>query len=125
EDDVASTIDAFRFMAGGRFFRVRRWAESTHRGSFISLPAPLGSPAPPRSAKLLLPSPIPTDSPSSVGRASGGRASGRRASGRRASADRAGRWGPTVVSWLIGGSLVVLSPRSPPAGRCARTPGRR
>src|SRR5699024_3019454 len=41
EDDVASTIDAFRFMAGGRFFRVRRWAESTHRGSFISLPAPL------------------------------------------------------------------------------------
>src|SRR5699024_7234793 len=120
EDDVASTIDAFRFMAGGRFFRVRRWAESTHRGSFISLPAPLGSPAPPSSAKLLLPSPIPTASQSSVDRASGGRASGR-----RASADRAGRWGPTVVSWLIGGSLVVLSPRSPPAGRCARTPGRR
>src|SRR5699024_10400734 len=71
---------------------------------------PPGSPAPPSSAKLLLPSSIPTASQSSVDRTSG-----RRASGRRASADRAGRWGPTVVSWLIGGSLVVLSPRSPPA----------
>src|SRR5690625_7222430 len=91
-EDVASTIVAFRFMAGGRFFRVRRWAESTHRGSFISLPAPLGSPAPPSSAKLLLPSPIPTASQSSVGRASGWRAAGggaygRRSYGRRASAD--------------------------------------
>src|SRR5690625_1192275 len=122
EDDVASTIDAFRFMAGGRFFRVRRWAESTHRGSFISLPAPLGSPAPPSSAKLLLPSSLPTASQSSVDRtsgrrasgrrasgrrasgrrASGRRASGRRASGRRASAERAGRGGAAVPPWLVG-----------------------